>query len=164
MLTYKSGKSILVTYALSHSPLPETSCSEQVSVNNHSFRPIKRYRRGEIRVAIERVESLSCLKNTIVKGWPPNKDAVPNSMTLYFCYRDEQTVQDGIILRGERVVIPAATRPYIKVKLHAGHRELTHIYAELENWYSGLACRAKFDNTWIHAKNARSPWSSLAKG
>ena len=103
---------------------------------------------------IERAESLSCLKNTIIKGWPPNKDAVPNSITLYFCYRDEQTVQDGIILRGERVVIPAATRPYIKVKLHAGHRELTHIYAELDNWYSGLACRAKFDNTWIHAKNA----------
>ena len=46
---------------------------------------------------------------------------MPNSLTPYFSYRDELTVQDGIILRGERVVIPAAMRPDIKVKVHAGH-------------------------------------------
>ena len=121
MLTYKSGKSIPVAGALSRSPLPDTPCSEQVSVNNRSFLPIKRDRLDEIRVATERNESLSCLKNTNLKGWPPNKDAVPNSLTPYFSYRDEQTVQDGVILRGERVVIPAAMRPDIKVKVHAGY-------------------------------------------
>ena len=95
--------------------------SEQVYVNNLSFLPFKSYRLDEIRVATERDESLSCLKNTIMKGWPPNKEAVPNSLTPYFSYRDELTVHNGIILRGERIVIPAAMRPYIKVKLHAGH-------------------------------------------
>ena len=121
VLTYKSGKSIPVADALSRSPLPDTPCSGQVSVNNLSYLPIKSDRLDEIRVATERDESLSCLKNTIMKGWPPNKDAMPNSLTPYFSYRDELTVQDGIIMRGERVVIPAAMRPYIKVKLHAGH-------------------------------------------
>ena len=121
MLTYKSGKSIPVADDLSHSPLPDTPCSEQVSVNNLSFPPIKSDRLDEIRVATERDESLSCLKNTIMKGWPLNKEAVPNSLTPYISYRDELTVHNGIILRGERIVIPAATRPDIKVKLHAGH-------------------------------------------
>ena len=121
MLTYKSGKSIPVADALSCSPLPDTPCSEQLSVNNLSFLPIKSDRLDEIRVATERDESLSCLKNTIMKGWPANKDAVPNSLTPYFSYRDELTVHDGIILRGERVIKPAAMRPDIKVKLHAGH-------------------------------------------
>ena len=121
LLTYKSGKSITVADDLSRSPLPDTPCSEQVSVNNLSFLPIKSDRLDEIRVATERDESLSCLKSTIMKGWPPNKDAVPISLTPYFSYRDELTVQDGVILRGERVVIPAAMRPDIKVKLHAGH-------------------------------------------
>ena len=117
MLTYKSGKSIPVADALSRSPLPDTPFSEKVSVNKLSFPPIKSDRLDEIRLATERDESLSCLKNTIMKGWPPKKDAVPNSLTPYFSYRDELIVQDGIILRCERVVI----RPDIKVKLHAGH-------------------------------------------
>ena len=41
MLTYKSGKSIPVADALSRSPLPDTPCLKQVSVNNLSFLPIK---------------------------------------------------------------------------------------------------------------------------
>ena len=69
MLTYKSGKSTPVADALSPSPLPDT------------LLPIKRDRLDEIRFATERDESLSCLKNTIMKGWPLNKDAVPNSLT-----------------------------------------------------------------------------------
>ena len=95
--------------------------SEQVSVNNLSFLPIKSDRLDEIRIATERDEGLSCLKSTTMKGRPPNKDAVPNSLTPYFSYHDELTIQDGIILRGKRVIIPAAMRPDIKVKLHAGH-------------------------------------------
>ena len=60
-----------------------------------------------------------------MKGWPSNKDAVLNSLTPYFSYRNELTVQYGIILLGERVVIPAAMLPDIKVKLHAGHMGIT---------------------------------------
>ena len=101
MLTYKSGKSIPVADDLSHSPLPDTPCSEQVYVNNLSFLPIKSDRLDEIRVATERDESMSCLKNTIMKGWPPNKEAVPNSLTPYFSYRDELTVHNRIILRDQ---------------------------------------------------------------
>ena len=68
MLTYKSEKSVPVADAQSRSPLPDTPYSEQVSVNNLSFLPIKSDELGEIRVATERDESLSCLKNTIMKA------------------------------------------------------------------------------------------------
>ena len=54
-------------------------------------------------------------------GWPTTKKEVPPSITPYFDYRDELTVQGGIILRGERVVIPCSLRLDIKNKLHAGH-------------------------------------------
>ena len=112
---------VLGTGDLSHSPLPDTPCSEQVSVNKLSFLPFKSDRLDEIHIATERDESLSCLKNTIMKGSPPNKEAVPNSLTPYFSYRDELTVHNRIIMRGERIVIPTAMRPDIKMKLHAGH-------------------------------------------
>ena len=83
-----------------------------------------------------------------MKGWPPNKGAVPNSLTPYFSYLDELTVQDGVILRDERDVIPVAMRPEIKKFNYTQVTwQLTNVYAELENWYSVLVCGAKFDNT-----------------
>ena len=40
----------------------------------------------------------------------------------YFSYRDELTVQDGIILRGDRIVIQQSLRQDLKTKVHAGHQ------------------------------------------
>ena len=43
---------------------------------------------------------------------------IPLCITPYFDYRDELTVQHGIVLREERMVIPTSMR---KDKVHAGH-------------------------------------------
>lgn len=43
------------------------------------------------------------------------------SVLPYFNYRDEITVQDGVLLRGERVIIPKVLRSGIVHKVHAGH-------------------------------------------
>ena len=37
-------------------------------------------------------------------------------------YRDELAVQDGLILKGERLVIPLRMRDEVKQKLHQSHR------------------------------------------
>ena len=65
--------------------------------------------------------TLKLLKQTIVEGWLQNKVSLPLSLTSYFNYRDELSVKDGIVLRGERVVIPASMRHEMKMKVHAGH-------------------------------------------
>ena len=39
----------------------------------------------------------------------------------YFNYRDELTNQDGIIYRGDRIVVPKALRQDMKNRVHAGH-------------------------------------------
>ena len=58
MLTYNCGKSIPVADAQSRSHQQDTPCSEQVSMNNLSFLPIKSDRFDEIRVATERGKSV----------------------------------------------------------------------------------------------------------
>ena len=58
---------------------------------------------------------------TIIKGWPNEKSKVPLCITPYFDYRDELTVQDGIVLRGERVVIPTSMRKQLKAEVRSGH-------------------------------------------
>ncbi|XP_014665126.1 PREDICTED: uncharacterized protein K02A2.6-like, partial [Priapulus caudatus] len=120
-LVYKPGTSIPVADALSRNPLPDKPVTDVVTVNNVSFSPIRRGRLEEIRVASEKDQTFTELKSTIMKGWPDDKSRLPPTITPFFNYRDELSVQDGIILRGERVVIPRSMRADIKRKVHAGH-------------------------------------------
>ena len=74
-----------------------------------------------MRCATQLDRTMSDLKALIMDGWPNHRSDLPQSVTPYFTYRDELTVQDGIVLRGERVVIPTSMRPEIIQKVHAGH-------------------------------------------
>lgn len=53
---------------------------------------------------------IQVLTAVIMKGWPETKNDVTLLITPYYNYRDKLTVQDGIVLRDERVVIPNSLR------------------------------------------------------
>ena len=57
-------------------------------------------------------------------GWPAQKHALPDTVTPLFNYRDELTVYDGVVLRGDRIVIPKMMRKDMLTKLHAGHIDI----------------------------------------
>lgn len=61
------------------------------------------------------------LKAIIQSGWPEEKDQVPQDIRMYFTFRDELTVEDDMIFKGMRLVIPTSLRAEIKQKLHASH-------------------------------------------
>lgn len=49
------------------------------------------------------------------------KEHVPLEATRYFHIRDELSIQNGVIFRGERVVIPVALRSEIIQRVHPSH-------------------------------------------
>ena len=53
---------------------------------------------------------LQVLKRVIQSGWPVVRNNLPAAVGSYFHIRDELVVQDGLILRGDRLVIPKAHR------------------------------------------------------
>ena len=118
-LTYKPGNSIPVADALSRSPAPVTEVVH--TVNNLEDGPLKHNRFLEIKEATEKDKDLQEVIKVISKGWPENKNYLHNCVLPYFSYRDEMTIEDGLVLRGERIVIPAALRHSMKEKVHAGH-------------------------------------------
>ncbi len=120
-LIFKPGKDIPMADALSRAPLKEAPALERVEVNNLTFCAIKADRLDQIRGATQQDGTLVQLMDIVSKGWPADKAALPPSVMPYFPYRDELTVQDGIIMRGERVVIPTSMRKEMKLKVHAGH-------------------------------------------
>lgn len=59
------------------------------------------------------------LKEVIQNGWPNRKYDVPPSAMIYFDVRDELTVQNGLIFKGERVVIPTSLRLDMIKRIHS---------------------------------------------
>ena len=76
---------------------------------------------ASIRQQTQADEHMQQLKQIILQGWPEDKAEVPPQLMNYFHLRDELTVQDDLIYRGERVVIPSAARRNMLTEIHAAH-------------------------------------------
>ena len=50
--------------------------------------------------------------------WPSTQIQVLLALRNYYPFRDELAVQNGLILKGERLIVPAGTRAVMKEKLH----------------------------------------------
>ena len=57
----------------------------------------------------------------ILDGWPSNWNEPPRELTPYFDLRDLLSVDNDVILKGQRVFIPTTLRSEIKNKLHSTH-------------------------------------------
>lgn len=49
----------------------------------------------------------------LLKGWPEERDAVPISIREYWNFREYLTLQNGILFKSERIIVPKALRPEI---------------------------------------------------
>lgn len=61
------------------------------------------------------------LMDTILAGWPDSYKEVPHDIRSFYAMRDELTVDDGLILRGQTYVIPHSLQKYYLTQLHQGH-------------------------------------------
>ncbi len=65
--------------------------------------------------------TLQVLKDAILAGWPETRNKVSSVIHEYWNYRDELSYADGLILKGEKLVIPQSMRNDMLNKIHAGH-------------------------------------------
>ena len=76
--------------------------------------------------ATEEDEDLRDVKTVIRHGWPLRKEDVPVKVRDCFPFRDELTMQNGLIFKGERLVVPTSLR-----------EEMTETSLQ-SHWHSGL--------------------------
>ena len=60
-------------------------------------------------------EVLQAVTAAIQCGWPERKSNLSAAVTAYFPFRNELVVQDGLVLRGDRVVIPSTERKQSRI-------------------------------------------------
>ena len=74
------------------------------------YLPVSEGRLLLIQQDTEADESLQVLKAVIHKGWPEHKSNVPIIISPYFTIRDKISILDGLIFKGERVVVKRGSR------------------------------------------------------
>ena len=123
-VSYERGQNIILADLLSRAYLPKSPEPEDKEfefVNMASYVPISDPRLEEIRRETRADESTQVLTRVIFQGWPDDKSSAPPIALPYFNQRDELTVQNGLIFRGERVVVPKKLREVMKQKIHSSH-------------------------------------------
>ena len=120
---YERGTNMHLADMLSRAYLPFQGKEEDdiESGNMVQYLPISDKRLDEIRVETRRDKTLRSLSETILVGWPDDKKDAPSLTHPYFSMRDELTVQDGLIFKGNAVVIPRNLRAAMKAKIHSSH-------------------------------------------
>ena len=86
----------------------ETEEVETIHMINHL--PISEPQLKEIQRETTRDATLQSLKETILKGWPENKEKIPQCIHPYFSVRDELATEDDLIFKGQRAIVPASLR------------------------------------------------------
>ena len=66
-------------------------------------------------------ETLQVFKATVLNGWPELKRDCPKLFRQYWPFRDEITTQDGILYKGQTVIIPTSMRCEMFEAIHYSH-------------------------------------------
>ena len=82
----------------------------------------------QIRQATQDDDTMALLKHTITHGWPQTVQELPKELQAYCTFREEMTVENGLILKATQSVIPPNMRESTLHQLHEGHLGFTKCY------------------------------------
>ena len=129
ILRYKPGKDLNIADTLSRAYIPdcgsdrmeeELTCAINLVINNI---PATDKRMQEIREGTKNDKSLRILKRMILNGWPDIQSQIPEEVQPYWNFRDELSEADGVLLKGERLIIPSCLQQDIlqRIHIHGSH-------------------------------------------
>ena len=79
---------------------------------------------SQIRQATEADSVLRELKTVIKNGWPCKRSDVSPVLHPYHPFRDDLVEQNGVIFKGERLIVPPTMRHSLIERLHSNHADV----------------------------------------
>ena len=125
-IQFKPGKELPVADTLSRAFIPakegdtENETEYQVHLVMSSLQ-ISNSQLNRFRQETTKDQTLQSLKEVIRTGWPERKDTLANEIKPFFIVRDEITEIDGLLMKGERVIVPTSLKNEMKARIHEGH-------------------------------------------
>ena len=126
-LTYKPGKELFIADTLSRAPSPHLflddstqDCEDQVHLVLDRVIPSVDARSRY--VAATKADPTLCLVSELLsRGWPDHKRSCPIQAKPFWSVRHQLAAADGLLLYGQRLVIPLVLRQEVMAGIHDGH-------------------------------------------
>lgn len=133
-VVYKPGPEMYVSDTLSRAALPHpgpdtphvqhavfSAQAEFALLDQAQHLNVTNFRFRQIAQHTDTDDVLQQLKTVVMDGWPDFKEDTPLAVRDYWAFRDELNVQDGVLYRGQCVVIPKALRAELLKRIHTSH-------------------------------------------
>jgi hypothetical protein len=146
VVEYRSGKTMTLADTLSRLPCPTDRDAidldlrvdgvdlsrDEISFCEFDFISFTPKKQFQLREATKTDPILNALMEIIVNGWPENMKELPCDLRPYWSFRDELAIEDGIIFKGQEVIIPQIMRADVLSQLHISHQgiEKTRLLAK----------------------------------
>ena len=136
-----AGKNNVISDALSRvTPLEfQDSNAEKdiLAVNFLQYSSIEEREKDEVLQETLKDKELQSLKHYISTGWPSKRSQIPPILHPYWNFRDELTIESGILMKNSKILIPETQKQKYLRQIHQDIKESKHADPELENLYSG---------------------------
>ncbi|CAE1232164.1 unnamed protein product [Acanthosepion pharaonis] len=118
-LTYNKGSDNILADGLSRLPSPGNSDPIELDVRVDTVR-FSSDRIEQLRNCTTADPLLNQLRETIITGWPETIKQLPTDIRVFWGLRDQLSIDDGLILKGQQIVIPQTLQDILK-QLHTAH-------------------------------------------
>ncbi len=130
-VVYTPGKQLVIADTLSRATdtvlkteVIDEDVTMHVNMILHAL-PVSDERLCKIRTESAKDSTLQQLQQTIKHGWPDSKSMCAAETSEFWSVRDELSIADGLVLRGNRIVIPRVMRAEVLNLVHEGHLGMT---------------------------------------
>ena len=124
---WKPGKDMFVPDALSRAPVrgavKEIELNDKAEVYSVvSQLPITREKLIEFRTATANDPTLQQLISVVMDGWPSERSKVSETIKPYFPFKDEIVYCDGLLFRGNQIIVPKCLQSEMLSRIHESHQ------------------------------------------
>ena len=121
---YIKSSTYVITDCLSHAPITKDSIHcwliLQVNLVTQSLRytPDKMQWLWDL---TSQDDNLMLLREVVKQGWPQIIQDLPPELKPFWTFLEVITIADGLLLRGDRIIVPEKARKEILKQIHCGH-------------------------------------------
>ena len=90
---------------------------------------------------------LTLLRRYIHMGWPNYSRMLPQELHTFWNYREDLSMENGLITKGARLLIPSTLRKKVLEQIHDGHLGIEKCMLKARD-YSGQAFPLTFEKLW----------------
>ena len=112
----------------------------------HEITGVSESRHEKIRDMTKCDETLQVLTSTVTNGWPQYINQCPEDIVPSWNFRNEIVVLNGVLLKGNRVIIPNNMQEEVVMKIHTGHQGIEECRLRARDTVYWCGINAYIDN------------------